>query len=936
MKKHFKWKSSRYIGIISLCIFVSVAIGVLFSSYYMNMAVKEQEEAESRRMEYRQLGEELADASDYLTAEVRYFAVTGEIQHLYNYWYEIYETRQRDYAITVFESSHPPKEEQRLLVEAKKYSDILVETETISMKMVLLSMEHTEQDYDENKTLQKYVDYVLQYPLPKEYQSLDASQLRQKAISILYDDHYEDYKEKIMTPIDDFQKRMNQRLDNEVQAKREKTKLGTLMQVIIALVTLGAIGLLVYLMNKLYIKPLKTYTKEMNHAGFEKQDKSGAEIIPDGADELMQFAEAYNHMMDMFFTELHKRKSAEENMKQAKEEAEFANQSKSIFLAQMSHELRTPLNAVNGYTYLLQQTDLNSRQKEYVESIGKSSKGLLELINQILDFSKIDMNHLVLEEIPFSIKELAEEVRQILSVQAEEKGLYLKLHVDKDIPDMLVGDPLRLRQVLMNLTGNAIKFTHQGGVIIRVRLCAPVADKQCVVLFEIEDSGIGISQEAKEKIFQPFTQSDASVTRKYGGTGLGLPISSRIVALSGNQTHQLQVKSEEGKGSVFFFELDYPLAEEETVNKAKSTLPDCGGKTLLLVDDNQVNIQVQGEILRLTKAKVITAQSGREALQVLNEREDVELIFMDIRMPQMDGYETARQLRKIKAYQQVPVIALTADGMEEVGQKVEESGMNGCILKPVQQKDLCDVLKKYLKVEEQKEERCLKGAEEQSREKEAKTPTWFQESKCIEHLAGNEKAFLQVVETFLELHKKDPEKLAEFIKERDWKEAGELLHSLKGVAGNLCCIPLSHQCSHFREKIKSGQGGDTKEMSDFCIVWEATITEVEKVYQRKKIQERVLTPKETSRKKMLSPVFQEKLEKILRDAYSLCEDYDTEAVDLLEKNQTYLEQFLEKELIEALRKSSRYYDFKEMQKILQKIQERWEEEKHVSCNVSRG
>lgn len=932
MKKQPNWKSSRYIGFMSMCVFMAVAAGVLSSCYYMNIAVKEEENAESRRAEYKQLGENLANASDYLTSEVRYFAVTGEIQHLYNYWNEIYETKQRDYAIAVFESSNPPKEEQELLETAKKYSDLLVETETISMKMVLLSMDKTKEEYAEDEKLQKYVSYVLQYPMPEEYDILNQSQMRQKSISILYDDNYEDYKEKIMTPIDEFQRLMNERLNNEVQEKREKTKLATMIQIVIALVTLGAIGFLIYIMNRLYIKPLKNYTREISAAGVERNYKTkmdnrniqilDAKIIPGGAAELVQFAIAYNHMIDMFFSELCHRKNAEESMKKARNEAELANQSKSIFLAQMSHELRTPLNAVNGYTYLLEQTSLNTRQYEYVENIRKSSKGLLELINQILDFSKIDMGHLVLEEVPFTLKEVVEEIWQILKVQAEEKQLYLRLHMEEQIPDRLLGDSLRLRQVLMNLIGNAIKFTEHGGVEIRVGLSTPMKDNRCNVFFEIEDTGIGISEEVKEKIFQPFIQSDASITRKYGGTGLGLPISSQIVALSGDKTHRLKVESELGKGSVFSFEIDYKMAEQgEPEKENKKRLPDCKGKTLLLVDDNKVNIQVQSEILRLTGADVIAAQSGKQALEILKKRKDIHLIFMDIHMPELDGYETTRLLRHMEGYSQVPVIALTADAMGEVQKEITDAGMDGCILKPVQQDILFDTLRNSLSVGDKEDDSYAVIETKQVTENETDTQILFQEEKCLQFLAGNNNSFLQIMHTFLELHRRDDIKLMDFINRKKCKEAEELLHLLKGVTGNLCCYPLSQECGCFRREIKETYKGSSGERDRFLSIWKLTIQQVEKVYeQRRKSQD---TTGGAQEKNKLS---QEELEKFIERLYSLCEDYDTEVVELLEKNQKYLEQSIEKGIVDSLRKSSMHYDFDGMKKSLEKIKQSWEAE----------
>lgn len=944
MKKKRNWKSSKYIGILSLGIFVAVSAGVLFSSYYMNLAVREEENAEGRRSVYRRLGENLADASDYLTAEVRYFAVTQDMEHFYNYWYEIYVTRKRDNAITVFENSNPPQNEQELLESAKHYSDLLVETETLSMKLTLLSMGKTPKDYIDNEKLYQYVAYVYRYPLPQSYEQLESGQMQQAAIALLFDNNYETNKDKIMTPIDQFQTLMNERLDREVRIKRQKTRLGTSIQVMIALITLGTIAFLIRIMNQLYIKPLKKYTREISGTDLTKEDSTGADnrniqildakIVPDGAGELVQFSIAYNHMIDMFFGELCHRKNAEENMKKARNEAELANESKGIFLAQMSHELRTPLNAVNGYTYLLDRTNLDEKQSEYVENIRKSAKGLLELINHILDFSKMDMGKLVLEEIPFSLKELAEEVGKILSVQAMEKQLYLNLSVDPDIPKLLIGDPLRTRQVLMNLIGNAVKFTEQGGVEVTISLGEMLKLDKCIIEFRIRDTGIGIPPEFQEKIFQPFIQSDASITRKYGGTGLGLPISSEIVALSGDKTHRLHVESEVGCGSTFFFEMDYKVAQENishTVNEGK--LIDCRGRKILLTDDNEINIQVQREILNLTGAEVITAKSGKQALGILEEEKDIDLILMDIRMPQLDGYETTKKLRKIERYQKTPVIALTADAMTEVQENIVEAGMNGCILKPIQQEELFSTIHRILGVDYREDSIYMGNLEEKTRKDTSLTIELFQEERCLRHLAGNENSFLQIIHTFLELHRQDDRKLITLLKQKNWKEAEELLHLLKGVTGNLCCYPLAEECERLRREIRENRGKDLGEQDSFFSIWKFTLSQVDDTYEKriKVLDEQCENNKDYS-------FTLEQLKICIDKLLSLSDDYDTEVIDIFEKNQKQLQGFLGKEVWSSLKKYAMHYDFENLGKELKRIkkQYQWEVDENVSSDVSGG
>lgn len=811
---------------------------MLFSTYYMNRAVQAEEDAQNRRMEYRQLGEDLADTSDYLTAEVRYYAITGEIEHLYNYWEEIFETRERERVIAAFEKEDSPENEKVLLEQAKQFSDLLVETETYSMKLVLVSEQKTAQDYSYDSRLMEYVSYVLAYEQSDQMEKMTAEEIKKKAIELLYDENYEEYKRKIMAPIEEFTQLMNDRMDREVEKRKEETRIATIIQIILAAVELIAIGFLLYLMKQ----------------------------------------------MGRFVA--------------AKNEAELANEAKSTFLAQMSHELRTPLNAVNGYTYLLEQTSLNQKQRKYIQGIRGSSEGLLELINQILDFSRIESGRIQLESTVFQIRALLQEVKAVFMEQAERKGLFYKVEIEENVPDCIEGDSLRLRQVLINLIGNAFKFTEEGGVTVSVRLLEKKPEA-CLLEFSVADTGIGVEAEAQEKIFQPFTQSDASVTRKYGGTGLGLSISGEIIAMSGDGTHQLELESEPGKGSVFRFEMDFPCPAEEKeegreeesgkeengreaakTKNVKSCFNHLSKIKVLVTDDSEINIRVQSEILSLCHLTVLSAESGIQALELLKQQKDIDLIFMDIRMPHMDGYETAGKIRELEGYQETPIIALTADAVPQVQEKIKEAGMNDMLLKPVSQEKLFDLLQTYLP-------------------EEVKLPKIFDRNTCLRQLNGNQFALQHIVERFLELHREDDKRLEAYLEKEDYRKAEELIHQLKGISGNLECRELYECCRAFQQELREG---NANRLEEFMVLWNQTI-EALKEYRQQQVQ----------RESRTVPLDRKDLyERILE----LSSNHDTEAVHILEEHIEEMGADMTEENYRKLKQAMLHYDFKTIREMI--------------------
>lgn len=767
--------SHSFISSVTLVIFILIVVSLGGSIVYMKESISAEQNAVTRKEEFKQLGIDLADASDFLTDEARKFAVTNDLIYMNKYWQEINVTKTRDNVIYKIIEMNAPANELSLLAEAKKNSDGLVETEKRSMKLVLEALK---------VSTDKIPSEVLSFNLNTSDQSLSKSEKLQKAIDIMYNAKYDSDKETIMMPIEKFQASINNISEIELEAARKVRITAETFQIILSCLIIFAIGLLLIIIFTQLTIPIKSYGKELLGLNF---DGSFFRLVPKGSKELRTLADNFNKMFDSLQIELVKRKKAELEMKIARDEAQIANKAKGEFLANMSHEIRTPLNAIIGYEFMLCDTSLTEKQKSYANRIQISAKNLLGIINNILDFSKIEVKKLVVEAVPFNIYSICDELSSMMYFEIQRKGLSLKISIDKNIPNSLSGDPVRVKQVILNLFSNAIKFTDKGSISISVNLLRKVSD-EVTLEFIVADTGIGISKEQTKFLFEPFKQGDASTTRKYGGTGLGLSISKELVEIMGGR---IFVESEFGAGTVFTFVLSFKEVSEYT--ESEKRVQNIGNsnaifknKKILLVEDNIINSEMTKEILEISGFKVQTADSGFIAIEkIKNNKFDV--VLMDIHIPDMDGYEITSKIRKIRGMENLPIIALTADIIDGVIGKAKSAGLNDYLTKPLNIESLINTLKKYVYAEGSN----LKNTPSQV--KAAFDKEILNYHGGLDRIGGNKSKYRNILNLFIQNHIYDAEKLNSYLEHNDWEKFKTLVHTIKGIAGNIGASKLMGQ-----------------------------------------------------------------------------------------------------------------------------------------------
>ena len=469
-----------------------------------------------------------------------------------------------------------------------------------------------------------------------------------------------------------------------------------------ALVLLGS----TYLLYQKRVRTLKLGKKKLETMVSQRTAEvlQQKEQLQNQAEELQSQTETLQSQaaeMHLLIEELSERRIQE---KTAREEAEKANNAKSVFLATMSHEIRTPMNGVLGMAYLLNDTELVDQQKEYVDTIVQSAQNLLGIINDILDFSKIESGHLELEQGDIDLPQCIEEVLDLFASKAAQSNLDLVYQLDPQVPLHLIGDDLRLRQILINLVGNAVKFTTRGEVLVKVKLSQPIVDDSLKLLFQVRDTGIGMAKEQLHRLFKAFSQVDSSMTRRYGGTGLGLAISERLITLMGGD---IQVESEENVGTSFTFTIQVKVGQPVQVPLLPVTVADNAGKRVLLVDDNPTNRLILKTQLTQWQLESATASSGEEALALLAESPPFQLVITDLHMPGLNGIDLARAIKRQQA--QLPIILLSSVGDD--AHKMHSDLFVNVLPKPIHQHQLFELVNRQLNMPNQPQQVALRPAQ---------------------------------------------------------------------------------------------------------------------------------------------------------------------------------------------------------------------------------
>ena len=397
------------------------------------------------------------------------------------------------------------------------------------------------------------------------------------------------------------------------------------------------------------------------------------------------------------------------------EKSQNRQQQKEQFFATTIHELRTPLNAIVGLSSVLIESDIEKPLSDYISQIDTSSQLLVSLVNDILDFSKIEAGKLEIEHISFPLSRIIDNIATIVGMQAKQKGLQLRFDIDDAIATEITGDPLRLTQVLINLTNNAVKFTHQGTITVKAKLLTKKNESD-LIEFGVSDTGIGLTQKQIDRLFENFMQADSSTSRQYGGTGLGLTISKRLVELMGGT---IRVESRLDKGADFIFTIEQKPIVAGTVashmqkrSDLKKDLSQCKDAHILVVDDDTVNQSVIVALLKDTGIEITLADNGQEALDAIDQNDTIDLILMDINMPIMSGFEATTILRNDPKYPNTPIIAFSGDSSDTAITEAKTAGMNDMLFKPIAAEEFYRQLNKYLKTEQTIEQRYVESAQE--------------------------------------------------------------------------------------------------------------------------------------------------------------------------------------------------------------------------------
>lgn len=820
--KAYRFSSKKLNGIwIPSVLFMVLLMAA--STWNLFQATVARQKVQDRRILCGKLSDNLDEAAGYLSDQARNYVITGEPRYLENYWDEVYTGRRRESAVMELEKLELPKRKMGLLTSAKNYSDLLIYLETRAMRLAADSF-----GLEEGEMPEEMRDYVLNIV----EKSMNPEERHMAAVELLFGNQYLGEKEVIGQYISQFLMQTEEELDG--QLKEEEGRLAAALTMQWVLQAAAVLLFLVMILSYYYlmIRPVLYY-----HSCLEDGNK---EMKPSGILEVTMLGQAMSQAL------------------KAKDE----------FLATVSHELRTPLNSVIGYETLLEQTGLDPLQKEYVSCMQYASEHLTEMVNHILDYTRLEKKQHTLSFVKWNPQNLVHYLDAVFSQLASSQNLEFHILVEKDMPAALYGDEVKIRQIAANLVSNALKFTKTGEVMVNLRFINhPLKEGEGTLILMVKDTGPGIGEQDLERIFKPFEQAGAAADGLYGGIGLGLSICQSLSRLMGGT---VRVSSRQGLGSTFTAELpQHTVGPEEKEFPVVSVMT---GRRVLLAEDNQVNQYMQAMLLTSLGLSVEVASNGKEALELFKTG-SFDLILMDLRMPEMDGYETAERIRSMEREEpenlHIPIIALTADGDRNVQDQVDHAGMDAILVKPVALKALKEEIGRFIKTED-----AAEGGQYEWRE--------------------------ELLHIFCKEHAGDFEKLVGLGKAGQYEAMKELLHLLKGASATAGVSDIKELCVGLEERLKDGK---TEEITEKAL-------EIKRRFEAWQAQEGEKEEKGLIGKR--EPVSGETAAKRLKAWRNMVAMGEFGAIEQWKANQSAFFQYLGEEKATALWRALARYDYQEV------------------------